>query len=384
MQVYKVFFRILKRHLGQVIMYLGIFLGIAMIVSNQGGAEKMFESTKLSFAVFNEDSSEISKSMVAFLEKHHERVEIKDDKETIQDEIYNRNVECVLRIPKGFGEGLLAKKDDIKLDIKTVPGTFYEEAFKSLINRYLSLVQSYQAGGFSEREAIEKASKISETRIEVSMAEGAKGVSHSRLYYFFAYLPYIFISVCVVGIGPILVIFNRKEVQERNNCSAYTLLRTNVQLFAVAITTGIALCVCYCIMAAMGSRENLFTYQGMLYCLNMLSFLVVSLGLVFLLGQTVKKQEALSMISNVVALGMSFLGGIFVPLELLGDGIVKVAHFLPSYWYITAADFADKYKAGESLEQFFIKLLVQLLFGVALFSIGLAYSKVKQGNTAAK
>ena len=134
----------------------------------------------------------------------------------------------------------------------------------------------------------------------------------------------------------------------------------------------------------MGSRENLFTYQGMLYCLNMLSFLVVSLGLVFLLGQTVKKQEALSMISNVVALGMSFLGGIFVPLELLGDGIVKVAHFLPSYWYITAADFADKYKAGESLEQFFIKLLVQLLFGVALFSIGLAYSKVKQGNTAAK
>ena len=95
MQVYKVFFRILKRHLGQVIMYLGIFLGIAMIVSNQGGAEKMFESTKLSFAVFNEDSSEISKSMVAFLEKHHERVEIKDDKETIQDEIYNRNVECV-------------------------------------------------------------------------------------------------------------------------------------------------------------------------------------------------------------------------------------------------------------------------------------------------
>lgn len=383
MQVYKVFFRILKRHLGQVIMYLGIFLGIAMIVSNQGGAEKMFESTKLSFAVFDEDSSEISKSMVAFLEKHHERVEIKDDKETIQDEIYNRNIECVVRIPKGFGEGLLAKKDDIKLDIKTVPGTFYEEAFKSLINRYLSLVQSYQAGGFSEKEAIEKASKTSETGIEVSMAEGTKGVSHSRLYYFFAYLPYIFISVCVVGIGPILVIFNRKEVQERNNCSAYTLLRTNVQLFAGAITTGIALCVCYFIMAAMGSRENLFTYQGMLYCLNMLSFLVVSLGLVFLLGQAVKKQEALSMISNVVALGMSFLGGIFVPLELLGDGIVKVAHFLPSYWYITAADFVDKYKAGESLEQFFIKLLVQLLFGVALFSIGLAYSKVKQGNTAA-
>ena len=91
MQVYKVFFQILKKQLGQIIMYLGIFLGIATIVSNQGGrgTEKAFESTEFKFACFNEDTSEVSKGLEQFLEKHHTRVKIDDDAETVQDELYN-------------------------------------------------------------------------------------------------------------------------------------------------------------------------------------------------------------------------------------------------------------------------------------------------------
>ena len=135
-------------------------------------------------------------------------------------------------------------------------------------------------------------------------------------------------------------------------------------------------------MVMIGSGETIFNPNGALYLLNMLSFLTFSLGLVFLLGQIVKKADTLNMMSNVIALGMSFLSGIFVPLEMLGDGIIKAAHFLPAYWYITAADFVDSYRPGEPLQEFFIKLLIQLMFGVALVSVGLAYSRIKQGNVA--
>ena len=54
-----------------------------------------------------------------------------------------------------------------------------------------------------------------------------------------------------------------------------------------------------------------------------------------------KKAETVSMVSNVIALGMSFLSGVFVPIEFLGDGIIKVAHFLPAYWYIMGARLID-------------------------------------------
>ena len=67
----------------------------------------------------------------------------------------------------------------------------------------------------------------------------------------------------------------------------------------------------------------MFTVQGGLHCLNLLAFLMVALGIVFLIGQVMKKAETVSMVSNVIALGMSFLSGVFVPIEFLGDGIIK-------------------------------------------------------------
>lgn len=72
-----------------------------------------------------------------------------------------------------------------------------------------------------------------------------------------------------------------------------------------------------------------------------------------------------------------------MPLELLGEGVIRAAHFLPAYWYITSADFIDRYIDGGALGELWMGLGIELLFGVALISVGLAYSKVKMENSAA-
>ena len=38
---------------------------------------------------------------------------------------------------------------------------------------------------------------------------------------------------------------------------------------------------------------------------------------------------------NVVALGSSFLCGAFVPMSFLPDAVIKIAHILPTYYYIS-------------------------------------------------
>ena len=145
------------------------------------------------------------------------------------------------------------------------------------------------------------------------------------------------------------------------------------------VTTEIGFCLCYFLMAfaAMKQRSQLFSFQGMLYCLNVFCFMVVTLGIVFLVGQVVRKSSVLNMISNVIALGMSFLCGIFVPLEFLGEGLIKAAHFLPAYWYITSANWIDHYVPGQTMGELWKSMGIQLLFGAALVGIGLAYSKAK-------
>lgn len=380
MTVYKVFFRILYKQKMQVLMYLGIFFGIAVIMSSQGEETQtgMFQAQSQKIAVFDEDDSELSRGMAEYLAEGNERVELEDEAETIQDELYNRNIHCVIRIPKGYGESVV-NGDVRKPQITTIPGTLSEQFFINKVSRYSSVAGAYRAGGLDARQIAEKTAAICKEKVSVSLSEGGREEQHGYMYYFFAYFPYIFISISVVGIGSILVVFHKKEVRERNICSCYPLLRTNLELYSGMVIAEIVFCLCYVLVVFLGMKcdTKLFGFQGMLYCLNMLCFMVVTLGIVFLVGQVVKRSTVLSMVSNIVSLGMSFLCGIFVPLEYLGEGLVRAAHFLPAYWYITSADMIDHYAAGQELGGLFRGMGIQLLFGAAFVCVGLAYSKAK-------
>lgn len=368
-----------------MLMYLGIFLGVAAIVSTQGQSndKKNFEAASYAFSVFDEDNSRISRNLINVLAKNNDKTEIEDGEESIQDALYSRWVNCVIRIPKGFGKSVENGGEVEKIELFTIPGTIYSETFQSLTNQYIMLIQGYLAGGFSTEEAVMKAELANQVEAEVTMTEGSGGAVHSILYYWFAYIPYIFVCICVVGIGPILIVFHRKEIKERNTCSSYSLMRMNLELLAGTVTAGLGLCVLFFLMVFAVMGVEVLSLKGLLFICNMLCFLVVALGLAFFVGQVVKKTATLSMISNVVGLGISFLGGVFVPLEYLGDGIIKAAHLLPSYWYIIAVRTIDTYTPGGNLSSLWMSMGIEVLFGTALIAAGLAFSKVKMHQVVA-
>ena len=383
MQVYKCFFQILKKQKGQIIMYLCIFLTLSLIMSVQGAENKgtEFVAENYSFSVFDEDNSSISKQLVSYLSKKNEVVEIEDNETAIQDELYNRNTNCVIRIPEGFGESVKGEKKK-NISMTVIPGTVYGEMFEGEINGYVSMLQNYLHGGFAEEEAMKKAEETLalEAKVELSSSED-EGV-HSKLYYFFSYVPYIFLCVCVVAITPILITFRRKGVRERMESSAYPASRLNLSLFGGVITAGIGLVLLHCIMVAALSKGSFFSQKGLLFVGNEICFTIVALTLVFLLGKLVAKQEVLSMVANVVGLGMSFLGGVFVPLSMLGDGVIKIAQFLPSYWYTRASQWIDFYHGGSKMELFGF-YGIQILFAVAFLCVGIAYGQ-KSGKSIQK
>lgn len=381
MQVYKVFFRILNRQKGQIIMYLGIFLGIALLTSSQGQetGNVSFEPSSYQFAVFDKDQSVISKAMIRYLEKGNERVRIADDKETIQDELYNRNVYCVLRIPKQFGASLQNGGKIEKIEIFSVPGTIYKQTFESLTSQYITILRGCLAGGYTDGEAVKRVEEIAKKEASVTV-EDSGSTEHSYLYFFFAYVPYILLSLCVVGIAPVLIVFQKKEVRERIQCSSYSLMRTNRELILGTLAAGLIFGILFFLCSVAGAGSAIFSLRGALFGINTLAFLFVSLSIVFLLGQFLKKTSAISMASNVVGLGMSFLSGVFVPLEYLGDGIIRLAHFLPAYWYILGVRLIDSYAEGDALTELWQYIGVQVLFAAAILAVGLAYSKAR--NTA--
>ncbi|MGB4237507.1 MAG: ABC transporter permease, partial [Bacillota bacterium] len=81
--------------------------------------------------------------------------------------------------------------------------------------------------------------------------------------------------------------------------------------------------------------------------------------------------------TNVIALGMSLLGGVFVPQSIMSKSVLAVAKFLPSYWYVLANNGISELSAtfGDYLRPVFGSMLVQLGFALAIFAVTLLMSK---------
>ncbi|CDB12497.1 putative uncharacterized protein [Eubacterium sp. CAG:192] len=63
-------------------------------------------------------------------------------------------------------------------------------------------------------------------------------------------------------------------------------------------------------------------------------FSICSLTIGFFIGNITQNKNAIGGIVNVVALGSSFLCGCFVPVEYMPDYVIKIAHVLPTYYFV--------------------------------------------------
>ena len=111
----------------------------------------------------------------------------------------------------------------------------------------------------------------------------------------------------------------------------------------------------------------MFTTHGMIYILNSLIFTICAVTIAFLIGNLVTNKNAINGIVNVVALGSSFLCGAFVPLEWLPDSVIKIAHILPSYYYISSNEMITELEIVnfETMKPILINMVIILIFTIA-------------------
>jgi ABC-type multidrug transport system permease subunit len=86
-----------------------------------------------------------------------------------------------------------------------------------------------------------------------------------------------------------------------------------------------------------------------------------------------KLLKAKDMLINIITIAFAFLGGIFVPLELLGEDVKNVGRLLPTYWYAVGL---EKIENGSALSDIASCFGMQAVFGVFCLAAGLAISRV--------
>lgn len=360
MTVFKGFLIITKRNLLMVFMYLAIFLTIEILASgsdsNTSGSG--FHAQALTVGVVDHDGGVLSKGLSTYLSQYHTVRHMPDDTAKLQDALFNRNVSYIVTIPKDFKASCL--REHQALPVSKIPGSTDGYYVDQQINTYLNQARVLTDSGYSDKEAAAYILKHADTSSHVTMLKSASSEKTPGYGYMYQYLPYVLISILCYVMGLIMIAFHQPDLQKRILCSAVSIRSQNLQLALGYLAVG-----CFVWL--------LTTWIPV----NSLTLLLVGLALSFLLGTFITKEDILTALVNVVTLGMSFLCGVFVPLDIMGKGVKTVAHFLPVYWYEISNNLLNN---SAVLTQAQRQLLyrnygIQLLFAAAIFCIALVVSK---------
>ena len=338
MQVFKLYFKLLKSYKGVVILYFVIFMAVAVIMTKNLAADSnvSMKETKLDIMIVDEDKKTLGGALEEYFGSRHDLVEMEYDKEQITDALYWRKLDYVLVIPEGFEESILSDEiDDMELENMKVPGYYDAVFFESELSMYTAKLKGLLAAGYSMEEAEEQLVKLQEEKTEVKIASFVNEKQNDICTVFFAYVPYLFITLGMNGIGLILIVFNEQKVKDRMECSCTTMQERIAGLAGGILVFGIIMLAAVVAVAGVLSKGSIFTDNRFPYFLiNMLAMLLFGLSLGFFAGTIAKNKDAMNGLVNVISLALCFLGGVFVPQEFFSETIIKVAKFFPTYWYV--------------------------------------------------
>ncbi len=82
--------------------------------------------------------------------------------------------------------------------------------------------------------------------------------------------------------------------------------------------------------------KSIMNVSALYYAVNTFIYTIVFVSISFFIGLVIKSRNAQAAIVNVLALGLSFISGVFVPQFLLGESVLRIASFTPTYWFVRA------------------------------------------------
>lgn len=382
MQVFKTYMKIVKKNLSIAFMYTAIFIVLTIMFSGNTVADQTFENVRLGVCVIDEDNTESSRMLTEYIGKKHNLEDIENNKDAILDALYYTRVDYVLTIKNGFEEKLSKGETNELFTNYKIPDSYYSVLLDNEIDEYISVLSSYIVSGKDVKTASLKTSELLSEDLELkieSFAENNKENSDYpvRVQFFFNYLPYVFISALISVLSTVLIKMNEKEVSYRTRCSSTTASSHTMQILLGSMVLVLSAWVIFMI-AGMFMNGGMYTGKSLYAVLNSFVFVLVSAGIAILISIIKSDSRSIAMIANIVSLGMSFLCGVFVEQELLGEGVLSAARFLPAYWYIKANDILrTATDAVFDVNEFMTCIGVEALFAAALFAVILLISKTK-------
>jgi len=386
MQVFKLYMKIIRKNIPTMLVYVITFVVVALIMSSSMVKEQKkvasFERTKSKVAFIAEENSPLIDGFREELGKIANYIELPDETEALQDALYFRKVSYILRIPKGFTEGFM-KGENVQIEKTVVPDSFSNAYIDLCIDKYLNTARLYinQMKGITQESLVQSLrTDLSESASVEVKTDGDEPADYRYGNYFFNYLSYSLFAVIIHGMGVLMLVFNNRDLKRRNTCSPVSISSINLQFLLANLVFTISSWLIMVIFCIMFNFKNSFNMNTLYFVLNAFVFTICCSSVSFLIGNLVRGYEAISAISNVVTIGPCFISGAFVPQELLGESVLRIASFTPTYWYVKANNqIAQLTRFGFSdVQPVLADMAVIIGFALAFFAVSLVVVKKRR------
>lgn len=378
MTVFKTFLKVLNKNKFVVILYTIILLVFGGINMQTSENSTNFVASKPNVLIINNDENEgISKNLSDYIEKNTNIVKVEDDEEAANDALFYRDVSYIVYIPKNYRQDVLNGKNP-EIEIKSA-GDYGGSYAEMILSRYIKVQNIYSKEIENENELIEKINETlsEEVGIQKTTTLDTNSLSKATFYYNFA--NYSILAGTVYVICLVLSSFREEKVRKRSIVSSMSYKKHNRILLLANGLFATGLWLLYVVLSFVFVGDIIFSTQGIIYIINSFVFTICALIIAFLIGTIVNNKNAINGIVNVVALGSSFLCGAFVPMEWLPDVVLKIAHILPSYYYISNNEIVANLETVnfETMKPILTNMGIMLIFGVAFIIITNVLSKRK-------
>lgn len=359
MTVFKTFLKILNKNKFIVILYTGILLIFG--VSNFQNSEKniSFTPSKPDIIIVNyDDNKGLTKNLIDYLDKNANITLLSEDTSKIDDALFYREANFVIYIPKGYS-------NNTSLNIKIKSTGDYMASFASmLLTRYLKLSSIYLTQNLPEEQILNKINNNLDNNVELLLTSHLDSSSLEKTSSYFNFASYSIFATLIYIICIILSVFNNIPVKKRTIISSTNYKKNNRMLLLANFAFSLIVWLFYLLIGFILIGNTLFSLRGIIYIINSLVFTLCVCSIAFFIGSLVQSKNAINGITNVVALGSSFLCGAFVPQAWLPVFVKKIAHIIPTYYYINTNDTISTIESIniESLKPIFINTIIMLIF----------------------
>jgi len=378
MIVFKTFLKVLKSYRVPVLLYtvLLVVFGTVNMESSDHSID-FVDSQPHIFIINHDEDVGITKSLISYLSKNCHIEDIKNEQNAINDALFYRDVSYIIIIPENYRMDILNHRSPT-IEIKS-SGDYEATYAQMLLERYTNTLTKYNHVYDQESDIIRETEKTMNQKVEVEMTSKIDTTQISNATVFFNFANYSLLAGCVYVVCLVLSSFRNENIHKRTVISSIDIKKYNRELLLSNGLFVFVLWLVYIILSLFLVGDIMLTKYGMVYILNSFLFAICSLTIGFLIAHLTSHKEAMNGIVNVVSLGSSFLCGAFVPMSLLPDFVLGIAHILPSYWYIKTNELLktiDVINLG-TLRPIFMNMLIMIGFivGFIILTNIISYKK---------